>query len=180
MRRLIYRVRRASRRLAWPWLAALVLTGAAAAFYLALVRPAGQALAAKTQRSAELHSQGVLRAAQAAELDPGLQLAHFYEQFPPRASAADWLEKVNAAAQSSRLQLMQGDYRFVAGGTRLAQYQITLPVAGSYPDIRAFITAVLAALPTASVDKVSFDRQEVGDPVVKATVRLSLYLRDEP
>ncbi|MFA5082292.1 MAG: hypothetical protein WC474_07100 [Hydrogenophilaceae bacterium] len=180
MRRLIYRIRRAGRCLAWPWLAALFLIGAAAVFYLALVRPAAQTLAAKAQRSAELHSQGMLRAAHAAELDPGLQLVRFYEQFPPRASAADWLEKIDAAAQANRLQLMQGDYRFVAGGTRLAQYQITLPVAGSYPDIRTFITAVLAALPTASLDKVSFDRQAVGDPAVKATVRLSLFLRDEP
>lgn len=180
MRRLVYRIRRAGRHLAWPWLAALFLAVAAAVFYLALVRPASQALAGMSERTARLHNLGARNAARLAALDPGRQLRSFYEQFPPRASSADELEQIEAAARASRLELMQGDYRFVAGDARLARYQVTLPIQGRYPDIRAFIAAVLAKLPTASLDKVSFDRQAIGEPTVKATVRLSLYLREAP
>jgi hypothetical protein len=180
MRALLYRLRRAGRRLAWAWLGAALLAGGAAGVYLGLVRPAGQDLAALERRVAGLRGQGAERAAGAAAREPGAQLARFQAQFPPRVSAVDGLQRIHAVAQANRLALMQGDYRFVAGVGGLARYQITLPLRGRYPDIRAFLAAVLAGLPTATLDKVSFDRPKIGDASVQATVRLSLFLREAP
>jgi hypothetical protein len=75
--------------------------------------------------------------------------------------------------------LEQGDYRLAsAKGDKLERYQITLPVKGSYPQIRKFIGRLLADLPAASLDGVSFLRQKIGDTQVESQLKLTLYLGD--
>ena len=72
--------------------------------------------------------------------------------------------------------LEQGDYRLASGkGDKIERYQITLPVRGSYAQIRKFIGRLLADLPTASLDGVSFQRQKISDPQVESQIKFTLY-----
>ena len=108
---------------------------------------------------------------------PADKLAAFYGFFPRPGDLPDLMGKVFAAAKGQALQLEHGEYRVLtdnAGG--LTQFQITLPVRGTYPQIRRFVDGAMAEVPTLSLDSIQFDRQKVGDPIVDANVKLAVYL----
>ncbi|MBI3562999.1 MAG: type 4a pilus biogenesis protein PilO [Gammaproteobacteria bacterium] len=117
-------------------------------------------------------------AAQAnAAVSPSEQLAAFYKFFPAAASAPGWLDKIYNAARAQGLVLEQGEYHPTperAG--RLLRYQVSLPVKGTYLQIRKFLGTVLAAIPTASLDHVGFERQKIGETLIEANIKFSLYL----
>jgi hypothetical protein len=54
---------------------------------------------------------------------------------------------------------------------------VTLPVAGTYPQLRAFIAAVLEDMPTASIDALRFERKGAAQTRLDAQVRLTLHVR---
>ena len=58
-------------------------------------------------------------------------------------------------------------------------YRITLPLRGSYAQLRAFLDSVLREMPIASVDALRFERKRAGDTQLDAQVHLSLYFRPE-
>jgi hypothetical protein len=142
-------------------------------FYLASVAPAERevarriAAAAKTTR---LAGQPVSAPDGAADLE------RFYRRFPTLDALQSELEAIYAHARASRLQLAQGEYR-LEKGVGLAAYRVTLPVRGSYAQVRQFIGHVLKDMPTASLDAVRFDRRKAGDAQLEAQVRLTIYLR---
>jgi len=142
-------------------------------FYLASVAPAERevarriAAAAKTTR---LAGQPVSAPDGAADLE------RFYRRFPTLDALQSELEAIYAHARASKLQLAQGEYR-LEKGVGLAAYRVTLPVRGSYAQVRQFIGHVLKDMPTASLDAVRFDRRKAGDAQLEAQVRLTIYLR---
>ena len=108
---------------------------------------------------------------------PDQQLATFYGFFPAPQSTPEWLGKINAAAQKNGIALRAGEYKLERrSGERLARYQIILPVQGAYPQLRAFIDDVLLAVPAASLDEITLQRENVTDAQLEARVRLTLYL----
>ncbi len=172
-------VRRWRQWLSRPALGAIALAIVAVAFNFHVLRPAQRELTILQRESAVLRVQHRLNGSVEKE-NPRLQLVHFYESFPSGASAPNWLGRIHAAAEDNHLELMQGDYRVIRKrNEQLAQYQMILPVKGSYPDIRNFINAVLSDLPSISLDQIAFERQKIGESSVQATVRLTLFMRDE-
>ncbi len=105
------------------------------------------------------------------------ELWRFHNLFPGVGELADQLEAVYALARAARLELHQGEYRLEAPGPGLAAYRITLPLRGTYPQVREFVSGVLEKMPVVSVDAVRFERKKVGDAQLEAQVRLTLYLR---
>jgi len=105
------------------------------------------------------------------------QLATFYAFFPPPQSSPDWLGKIHAAARAKGLVLQSGEYRLERSpDLRLARYQITLPVTGSYAQLRGFIGQVLADVPAAALEEITLRRESVASPRLDARIRLTLYL----
>jgi hypothetical protein len=73
--------------------------------------------------------------------------------------------------------LDSGEYRLSrTAGERLARYEITLPLKGSYAQIRGFVADVLAAVPAAVLDEVNLRREGVDSARLDARVRLTLYV----
>lgn len=167
-------------QLGWPGVLALGLFTFCLAFYLSALLPAREKLQALEQDAAMLQermqpSTKPIRAADAG--GPETQLAAFYTAFPSNASTPDLLQKIYRAAATSQISLDQGAYRLVADRDgRLQRYQITLPLKGSYPQIKAFLARIMKELPTLALDSISFQRQNIADPVLDAQVRLTLYL----
>jgi Tfp pilus assembly protein PilO len=111
---------------------------------------------------------------------PAEQLAVFYRFFPSQTSAPDWLDKIYKAARNQNIQLDEGDYRAAREKVgKLVRYQITLPVKANYLQLRKFLAAVLAEVPIASLDHISFERQKIGDEIIEAEIKLTLYLDQE-
>jgi len=129
-----------------------------------------QIVKAREQRAAEASGAG-------APLTPADRLAAFYGFFPRPNDLPDLMEKVFAAAKGQGLQLERGEYRVVwDSGGGLTQFQVMLPVRGTYPQIRKFVNGAMAEVSTLSLNSIQFDRQKVGDPMVDATVKLTVYL----
>jgi hypothetical protein len=108
---------------------------------------------------------------------PGAQLASFYEHFARGERLADRLARVYAIAHSLNVEMTHADYRLTSQPDRkIDRYQMILPVHGSYPTVRAFITASLRAMPMMSLDQVQFERKNVGDGAVDAQITFTFHL----
>lgn len=151
-------------------------------FYLSALRPAQNKLTQLQASMVSLHERirNTANALRSNQDSPAEQLVTYYKFFPAPATTPEWLNKIYAAARSQNLQLEQGDYRAnreKAG--KLIRYQITLPVKGTYLQLRQFVATVLTEIPAASLDQISFERQKIGDDVIEAKIRLTLYLDQE-
>jgi Tfp pilus assembly protein PilO len=87
------------------------------------------------------------------------------------------LGKVQAAARANDLQLEKGEYRLSQERDfALARYQVTLPLRGSYPQVRGFVNDVLDAVPAAALEDLALKREAADDPMLEARVRFTLFL----
>ncbi len=106
------------------------------------------------------------------------QLATFYAYFPPASAAPELLGKIHAAAAANGIVLKSGEYKLDRNNDqRLARYLVTLPIAGSYAQVRKFVSAVLADVPAASIDEIQMKRESIAATTLEVRVRLSIYLR---
>lgn len=147
-------------------------------WYFSTLRPEQLRLDDLRQQIAKAHEQHAMSGNDVGiPATPADKLAAFYGFFPRPATLPDLLEKIFAVAKGQGLQLDLAEYRVSgdnAGG--LTQFQLTLPMRGSYPQIRKFVAGAMAEVPALSLDSIQFDRQKVGDSMVDAKVKLSVYL----
>jgi hypothetical protein len=141
------------------------------AFYFNALAPA----TAELERRNEAALKGV--PAQGMRDDPAAELERFYSRFPSVERLPGELDTLYAHAKQSRVQLLQGEYRMAPAGGPLTAYHVTLPVRGSYPQLRQFVGRVLQDMPTTSLDALRFERKKAADAQLEAQVRLTIYLR---
>jgi Tfp pilus assembly protein PilO len=160
----------------WPGMAGLALAVAAAAFYVATLLPQ-QARLQELREQGRQQRQAAQRPQVEAPMAPAQKLAAFYGLFPAHETLPDLLETIYGAAKKQALVLEQGEYRPVKDALGdLVRYQVTLPVRGTYPQIRKFVDGALTGVRTLSLESIQFERQKVGDPTVEAKVRFVVYL----
>ena len=148
---------------------------ACAAFWISALKPIQTELAAQRAAFERMQArsplQPVLGGGRAEEL------RRFYNLFPSAADLTVELERLHRRARAVRLELAQGEYRLERRPAGLWAYRVTLPVRGSYPEVRNFISAVLKEMPTASIDGLRFERKKAADAQLEAQLRLTLYAR---
>jgi Tfp pilus assembly protein PilO len=160
----------------WPGMAGIALLVAAGAFYVATLLPQ-QARLQELRSQSHRQRQAAQRPESEAPIAPAQKLAAFYGLFPAHEALPDLLEAVYGAARKQALVLEQGEYRPIKDTLGdLVRYQVTLPVRGTYPQIRKFVDGALAGVRTLSLESIQFERQKVGDPAVEAKVRFVVYL----
>jgi hypothetical protein len=144
-------------------------------FYFSTVRPVeAEAKAARATeermrtRSAYTPVSGDARAE---------ELRRFYALFPRLDQLPAQLERIYGLARDARLELLQAEYRLDRRGDGLVPYRITLPLRGTYPQVRDFIGATLQSVPNVSIDALRFERKNAGDVQLDAQVRLTVYFR---
>lgn len=143
-------------------------------FYFSALVPAQAEL--KRRTAAAQAARAPLPHAQRFD-DGAADLERFYARFPPVERLPSELDALYAHAKVSRVELRQGEYRMESRGAALTAYQVTLPVRGSYPQLRQFVGRVLKDMPTTSLDAVRFERKKAADAQLEAQVRLTIYLR---
>jgi len=126
---------------------------------------------------AELERRGKVPEKVITSTDNGGELERFYNRFPRVDRLHGELESLYAHARASNVQLLQGEYRLESSAGGLTAYHVTLPVRGSYPQLRQFVGRVLRDMPTASLDALRFERKKAADAQLEAQVRLTIYLR---
>jgi len=146
-----------------------------APFYLEAVRPIERELQGQHAAAERLRSRGTYRPvsgdARAEEL------RRFYALFPPLDQLPAQLERIYGLARGAKLELLQAEYRLERRGSGLVPYRITLPLRGTYPQVRDFIGTTLQSVPNASIDALRFERKQAGDSQLDAQVRLTVYFR---
>ena len=165
-------------RLAWPgWLGTALLL-AAIAYAVGVTVPTGREIDQTQRRIGEAQARlQAERSGAPRPLTSGEQLARFYENFPKGSTVPDWLGKLNAIAVKQGLSLDVGNYSLVRNqSSRLDRFRITLPIKGTYPQVRKFIATALATAPALALESVSFKRDKVGDDRVEASVDFLLFL----
>jgi len=161
-------------RLGLPGVLGIGLLLAAAGFYLSAVAPAGREIAAQRLAAERLRARTPYLPVTAGGREE--ELRRFYALFPPIERLSAELEELYGLARASKLELAQGEYR-LDKGVGLWSYRVTLPVRGSYAQIRAFVGAVLREKPIASLDALRFERKKAGEPMLDAQLRLTVHFR---
>ena len=146
-------------------------------FYFGTLRPAERELAAQQAAAERLQSRGPFRGV--AVDDRAEDLLRFYALLPPLTQLPEELGRVYAFARAARLELTQGEYRLDKRSSGPIAYRITLPIHGSYAQLRAFLDSVLREMPIASIDALRFERRRAADTQLDAQVHLTLHFRPE-
>jgi hypothetical protein len=177
-RLVIWRLRRLTRAISWSAALAIGLLAFEAAFHFSTVAPV-LAEQAKLRSEVVLLSQDSARSQAHAipAADPRSELAEFYAALAQPANAPDLLRRLHRVAREQGLVLDQAEYRPVPDPEgKLTRYQIVLPAKGTYPEVRRFLLQASGDLPGLAVDSISFQRQQIGDSVVDAQIKLTLFL----
>jgi hypothetical protein len=154
-------------------IAALVMLAAAAGFNAAVLAP----LQAKGVQLA----QGLAR--QAPPAQPSGQPAStadkvqaVYAFLRKEEQPTDWLAKLHAIGAATGVQMKSATYRSQPSEARIVRYEIVLPVAGSYPQIREFLRRSLEEIPVLSLDQLSLKRESRKENAVQAELRMTLHM----
>ena len=168
------RLRKLVQTVGVPGLLGLAILVACAAFYRLNIVPAQSALEA---RRAAVEQTRKNPSAVSPLLRHEQELRKFRESFPPLANLADQLELMHALAARANVRVQQTEFRLEADPSGLAAYRISLPVRGRYSEIRTFVSGVLKQLPTASIDRLRFQREKIASTEIEAQLRLTFYFR---
>ena len=157
---------------------AMLLCVAGIAAWLWYLPQAQRAVAARTLALAPAKTPAPV-AALAAAPGPEQNLAQFYATLGDKRDVEQQLKTMFGLAAKSGLSLTAGQYHAAADQHgRFHTYQVSLPVKGSYRALWQFCLQVLANVPFASLDEISVRRETIGEPLLEARVRFTLYLKD--
>ena len=117
----------------------------------------------------------VAAAADAASTEAGRQQA--LQALLSQTPGADAQMRVIARiAAQHNVALLQGDYQYSnLADADISGVQLSLPVKGSYPQLRLFVQEVLQALPNASLNHMSFRRDNVAQDQAEARLKWTLW-----
>lgn len=95
--------------------------------------------------------------------------------------AAGVLRRLHDAATQSGLELEQGEYRLVdASDAQFRYYQFSLPVYGSYKEVREFLSSALNSVPALALSSVQMRRESIGETELEVALNFTLYLEASP
>jgi len=166
------------RLLGLPGVAGIALVVFSLSYAVSALLPAKQELDGQREQVAQAKVRAARAISGVADTTPAGQLRAFYSFLPPQPAAAEWLDKIYAAANKEQVSLLRGEYSLVMDAdSGVARYRILFPVKGSYSQIRGFISGALDSVPSLALDDVNFERQRISDGQVDAKVRMTLYLK---
>lgn len=129
---------------------------------------------AKLARAQQLDARQQL----ALNLSPEAMLNIFYNIMPDEATTEQSISAIFDAAFESDMIVQQANYKKTPiKDTTIVQYQIEMPVTGTYPNISKFINRVLTEHPTAMLDSLKMSRQDAVDRELDAELHFTLLLK---
>ena len=153
-------------------LAALLLMAAAAVFDLAVIRP-------MQARSAQLEERVSRQAPRGAAGEAGStahEVAQVYAYLRKGEETTDWLAKLHGIGAATGVQLKSASYRTDQAAGRIVRYEMVLPLAGSYPQIRDFLRRARAEIPVMSIDQLTLKRESRSQGAVQAELRVTFHM----
>jgi hypothetical protein len=151
-------------------LASIALLAAALAFSNLVVKP--------LQDRSQLIKENAGRQTRGSQaIHPGAEkVAAVYQFLEKPEETTDWLAKLHGIGTATGVRLKSASYRTQSTEGRIVRYEIALPVAGSYGQIRDFLKRSLAEIPVLSVDQLTLKREARSDGTIQAEMRLTLHM----
>jgi Tfp pilus assembly protein PilO len=101
----------------------------------------------------------------------------FYDVLPTQTEASSKFSAILRVATDNGLVINKVEYEQPLSASPLIQYQIKLPLTGSYMQIRQFINQVLNTLPSIALIDISLKREDTVTDLVDAQIQFTLYLQ---
>lgn len=147
-------------------MAALLLMGAAFAFSVLVLEP--------LEKRNELLKASVQKTPRASSAS-GQKVEAVYSFLNKNEETTDWLAKLYGIGEATGVKLKSASYRTHGEAGRVERYEIVLPAAGSYSQIRDFLKRALAEVPVLSLDQMSLKREDRNHGQLQAELRLTLH-----
>jgi len=106
----------------------------------------------------------------------GEKVAAVYAYLQKEEATTDWLAKLHGIGTATGIQVRAASYSTKPAEGRIVRYEIVLPVAGSYAQIRDFLKRAQAEIPVMSVDQVTLKKDEKKGGAIHAEMRLTLHM----
>jgi Tfp pilus assembly protein PilO len=116
------------------------------------------------------------RKAQAPALPGADKVDAVYEHLRKDEQTTDWLARLHAIGTATGVQLKRASYRTLKTDSRIVRYEIVLPAAGSYAQLRDFIRRALEEIPVLSLDQITMKRGASAESDIQAEMRLTLHM----
>ena len=149
--------------------AAIGLLAAALFFSNFMVKPL-------EQKNLSLTEAATRQGRKADSAQSGEKVAAVYEYLRKEEDTTDWLAKLHGIGTATGIQMRTASYRTQPTEGRIVRYEIVLPIAGSYPQIRDFLTRSLAEMPAMSIDQLTLRRESRNDATLHAELRMTLHM----
>jgi|SRR5450830_143720 len=167
------------RRLGWQGLVGILLIFASLLFLLIVAIP-------KSHQLQQLQIEMVtLKANPRPNLKNGSNHAQFdvvqkfYDFLPLQNEVNNQIIAILHVATNVGLVVDKVEYVQPLTASPLIQYQIKLPLKGSYIQIRQFISQVLNASPSMALNDLSLRREDLATELVEAQIQFNLYMQKE-
>ena len=173
-----WRLQRAVHAMGWLSIGGVALAIFAAGFILSNVVPLQAKATALRDRVQRLEAQTGNQAPIIEAGRPDARLAAFYEQLPPVEQAREVVRRLHAQARDAGLVLERGEYRPLPDPSgRLMRYEVVLPVKGSYPRVKRFLSQAMQDTPGLALDAISLQRERGGSEELAVQLRFSVFMR---
>lgn len=161
--------------------AGLALLVAVAAFHGFVLPQQRAALAMQEADSEQLRRQyqRAVQDARAGRPDTREALVRLYAQLKGIDEMGTLLQGLQRAAAENGLRASSAEYKLIRDkdSGMLAEYQVVLPLKGSYRELRGFVRQVLAQVPGAALIEFNVRRDSIVNPELDARLRFALYLK---
>lgn len=166
------------RRWGLPLTGGVVLIVAALVLELAVVRHDMQRLATLSDDMRTMQTQSAQRRQAWLDASPQAAVHAFFRALPPESTSSDQIENLFDAAYENNLAPQTGEFVLIREpGAGFSRYQVTLPVQGTYPDLRKFANRVLEEIPSAALESITLSRENLKTNEVDANLQFTIYLR---
>lgn len=164
-------------QLGWQGMSGLGLLVLAGAFHFLALQPVEDEVAYMHSRLDAVHAKSKGQGSTVSLGDRQKELGTFFDSLPDDQDVTDILASISAVAEASKVELKQAEYRVDDKNKSRMEYGLYFPVQGGYANIRHFVFRVLADHPAMALDQINFQRDKVNDSLLKAEIRLTLFLR---
>ena len=170
-----------ARQLGWQGLLGLGLLVISAALVVGWLVPGHAQLAQRAQEMEVLRATMPQHQARFVDRSPQATLNTFYGFLPAEKDATRLLGVMLTTATEHGLTPEKADYTLARNpAAAFSRYQITLPVRGSYVEIRSFANQVLQRIPSAALNDITLKRPDINTDMLEARLRFTVFLQRSP
>ncbi len=163
-------------QLGWQGITGVLLLALAGTFLTLTLKPLEEETTFMHNRLDAARSKAAMHSRTFSLGDRQKELGLFFESLPLEQDVTDILASIYSVAEASGVEFKQADYQLNDKDTPRIEYGIVFPVQGDYAKIRLFVSRVLADHSAIALDQINFQRDKVNNPILKADIRMTLFL----